>query len=40
MDTFSAMEEELAIEVRAAHKSYGSLEVLKDLNMDVPYGCM
>ena len=34
------MGEELAIKVRGAQKSYGSLEVLKGLNMDVPYGCM
>lgn len=34
------MERELAIQVRAAVKSYGSLRVLKELDMSVPYGCM
>ena len=34
------MGEELTIKVRGAQKSYGSLEVLKGLNMDVQYGCM
>ncbi len=29
-----------AIEVAGAHRYYGSLQVLKDLDMTVPYGCM
>lgn len=33
-------EGELAIEVRGAYKGYGSLRVLKGLNMSVPYGHM
>lgn len=31
---------EFAIEVKNAIKGYGSLEVLKGLNMNVPYGSM
>ena len=35
------MEElELAIKVRGAVKAYGSHQVLKGLDMDVPYGSM
>ena len=30
----------LAIEVNRAHRFYGSLHVLKELDMKVPYGCM
>ncbi len=36
----SAAERELAIKVRGARKSYGRLEVLKDLDMNVPYASM
>ena len=32
--------EEFAIEVRGAHKGYGSLRVLKGLDMSVPRGHM
>lgn len=32
--------ENLAIKVRGAQRSYGSLKVLKGLDMDVPYGSM
>ena len=32
--------ENLAITVRGAQRSYGSLKVLKGLDMDVPYGSM
>ena len=31
---------ERAVEVRGAHRSYGSLSVLKGLDMDVPYSTM
>ena len=33
-------EDALAIEVSGAHRYYGSLHVLKDLEMNVPHGCM
>ena len=32
--------EQGAVEVKGAHWSYGSLSVLKGLDMDVPYSCM
>ena len=38
MDDIAEME--LAIEVRGAHKGYGSLRVLKGLDMSVPRGRM
>lgn len=34
------LSENLAIIVRGAQRSYGSLKVLKGLDMDVPYGSM
>ncbi len=35
-----SVEGELAIEVRGARKSYGRMEILKGLNMNVPYASM